>query len=706
MGNSIKNSNTFGPLYRGLPVVFLALFIAVFAAKEYLRYATPQFESTAKIKLADVHEGIPDSKLFKDFDVFASSNKLGAEVELLKSKVLLRKVIAKLPLGITIYRIGGLRKTELYTRAPFLIKAVIHDRRCYDIPFRINIYKDSLVELMTDSGGSVKGSFNHVINIRCASFIIYRNEPLFAENPDLKINDRFQFVVHSENKLISSIADNLDVMSVDKDIAVMRISYKCPVPQKAADVVNTLSAAYITDYIEEKYRSADTTEDFLDKQLKTYSRSLSNSENDIENYRNDHNIINIQQETETDLRKIADLKKQLANVKMNLNAVDSLNNYLRLGKDRFLQLAPNFEEFTDLLSTEMVKKIEELQRDKKDLLLKYTPQNEKVKVVDNKLDDIVNYLQESIRNSENSLRIKYNNLQQSIDDAQKVFVGLPGREKNMGILDRNFGLNDQIYRFLHEKRTEAQIAKAATISFHRIISEGDVPEKPVSPNAIIITILAAILGLAGGIALIYIVHAVKGRVSDQDIINRLSDTQVAAAVPFLKKQSEKARFFKIWVTQLELKDELKTGTVIAISSFDKLEGKAFISAAMANEIGTTDKKYLFVDAGEIADAELLKPSNWKKHIATLRSNYDLVLIKNLPVNEHPSALVIMTNADLNLFLLDSRCTKKSVIPDADLLKEELRLPNMQFVLNRAGYTPSLLTQGILLQKELLKKIGR
>jgi len=706
MKRSIHKSSLLGPLYRGLPIVALTMLGGIFTAKKYFKYATPQYESTAKIKLADPHEGITDSKLYKDVDVFVSTNKLGAEVELLKSKVLVRKAIANLPLTTTIYRVGGIRKTELYTQTPFLVKAEIADDKFYDIPFNISIYRDSLFQLKTSAGLVYKGSFNHPLDIKGASLTIIANDAFLASKTGAKLNDNYQFTIQSQDKLVNSISNDLDIMSVDKDVPVLRISYKCPVPQKAADIVNSLAKAYIRDYIDQKYKSADTTEDFLNSELKTYSGNLTASENNIEDYRNKNNIINIQQETETDLRKIADLKKQLANVKMSMDAADSLYSYMQQGKDRFLKLAPNYEEFTDLLSTEMVKKIEELQRDKEDLLLKYTPANERVKVVDVKLQDIFNYFQESIKNSKGALHIKYNELQKNIDDAQKAFVGLPGKEKNMSILNRDFGLNEEIYRSLHEKRTEAQIAKAATISFHRIISEGEVPTLPVSPNKTILTALATILGMFAGVILIYTVHGMKGRINGPDNISRNSDTPICAMVPFLNKAAQKRLFFKEWIFELELKNMLQDGKVITLSSFDKLEGKSFITNGIYKQAELLEKKILLIDAAATAQGKLEKPTNWNVYIQSFKSKFDVILIKNFALQNNPAGMMVMAVSDLNLFVVDSRRTKATRIDDADLLKTELNLQNFEFILNRAGYIPSLFGQFTAITKWLYKTFKR
>jgi len=371
--------------------------------------------------------------------------------------------------------------------------------------------------------------------------------------------------------------------------------------------------------------------------------------------------------------------------------------YVKNGKQEFLELAPNFEAFTDLLSTELVKKTKELQREKRDLLLRYTPENEKVKVVDDKLEDINKYLEESIKNTESNLRIKYNDLQQNIEDAESVFNGLPTREKNMTILERNFGLNEQIYRFLHEKRTEAQIAKAATISFHRVISEGEIPTKPVSPNVAIIKILSVILGFFAGITIVFGIHVVKGRVTDEETINRLSDIPVIAAIPYCKKEKDIQQYFSRWQLQLELQGRLKKGMMIVVTSFDKEEGKSFI----CNGLYKT-----FLRAGKsacVVNPEGGSPASWKSQCNLLKEQYDILLVNNKAVNEDPAAMIPMTDADLNLFVFDSRRTRKSSVTAAELLRNDIQIPSMYFVLNRAGYIPSLIRQIKDLFSKLFKR---
>jgi uncharacterized protein involved in exopolysaccharide biosynthesis len=62
---------------------------------------------------------------------------------------------------------------------------------------------------------------------------------------------------------------------VDKDVPVIRINYKSNVPEKASLLVNTLAETYIQDYIENKYRAANTTVDFLKNEIGQANNKLS-----------------------------------------------------------------------------------------------------------------------------------------------------------------------------------------------------------------------------------------------------------------------------------------------------------------------------------------------------------------------------------------------------------------------------------------------
>lgn len=701
-----ENIRLLKPLLRGFPIVILAVVGAIMAAQKYLNYVTPMYESTAKLKLADIQEGVPSANLFKDLDVFVSANKIATEIEVLKSSTLIAKAIGELPFDKEIYRKGEVLATELFENSPIAIDGTFVSTKGLDKRYGLQLLsKKEFLFFYPESTKGIKGSIGKPFAIEGGKVLIQLNQPFIAAKKDAQILDHYEFEFLSEQKVMEKINRNLDIVPVDKDVPVIRINLKSNVPQKAALFVNKLAEVYIKDYIESKYKAANVTVNFLKGEIQTSNQKLTASENNIQNYRDQKNIINIRQETETDLRKIAQLKIEQTNLKMSLDAIKDLNQYIANGKNNYLDLAANFEAFTDLLSTEMVKSMKQLQAEKKDLLLTYTPNHEKVKIVDAKLKDLTDYQMESIKNTEKNLQIKYNNLTNDIRESEKVFIGLPEKEKQLTILNREFNLYEKSYNFLNEKRIDAEIAKSAKIAFHKIITPAEVSKTPVSPIRIIIIIVAAVLGLLGSIFMIYMVHFIKAKVNDSTTIEKNSTIPIALTTPYLKTKELIDQNFLKEALQLEIKGIIPPKSIVVVSSYDNAQQHLFHSENLIQAFQNQGRKTLIIDAtGQLknnwdpkhymdfsaSQYQRYTLEHFQNEIQEKIHTYDLVLLHNQAIKDGSMALLFMSLATQNLVVLDSRETAEKTITAIDLLKEEYQLPNVWFVLNKMGYNPSLL----------------
>ena len=703
-----ENLRLLKPLFRGFPIIILVMVLAVLSAKKYLNYVTPMYESTAKLKLADTEEGVPSANLFKDLDVFASANKIATEIEVLKSSKLIGKTLDELPFGKEIYRKGDMLTVELFRNSPITVEGTFQSEKALDKRYGLNVISDNEYQFFyPDSKNGIPGRFGKPMRIKGGTLLIGLNEPYIQSKKDAKIIDTYEFEFLSTQKILAKIDKNLDIVPVDKDVPVIRINMKSNVPEKAALFVNKLAEMYIKDYIESKFRAANTTVDFLKEEINSSNKKLSASENNIQNFRDKKNIVNIRQETETDLRKISQLKIEQTNIKMNLDAIKELNRYIASGKKNYLDLAANFEAFTDLLSTEMVKNMKKLQADKKDLLITYTPEEEKVKIIDAKLKDLIDYQIESIKNTEKSLQTKYDGLSNDINEFEKVFIGLPEKEKELTILNREFNLYETNYNFLNSKRIDAEIARSAKIAFHKIITPAEISQTPVSPIRSIIIVVAAILGMFGSILLIYLVHFAKAKVNDEFTIEKNSTIPIALTTPFIKhKENIKDNFLKEAI-QMELKGMIQNQSILVISSYDKAEDHLFHSKNLANAFLNQGRKVLAIDAtGQLgdkfdttnylnfSDSKYLSytQSVFQNEIQDKMKNFDLCIVHNQSIKEDKLALLFMSLATQNLIVLDSRKTAEKTIIKMELLKDEFQLPNVWFVLNKAGYNPSVFVE--------------
>lgn len=688
------------------------------------------YESTAKLKLADIGDGIPNSNLFKNFDVFASANKIAAEIEVLKSSDLLKKTLSNVNLNIELYRTGSIGSKELYNDSPIEIKILKPSEGMMDKRFQMVISDKHHFRISEAKTTLIEGELNRTFECRGGVFMLATNDKVINQKTNIKIDDNYEFEILSEHKLEDKILKDLDIVAVDKDVPVIRINLKSNVPEKAADFVNTLAQTYIYDYIENKYKAANTTVNFLNEQIKDANTKLTSSENTIESYRNENNIVNIRQETETDLRKLSQLKIQQTNIKMNLEAIEELNRYINQGKDNFLALAPNFEAFTDLLSTEIIKNIKKLQSEKKDLLLTYTSNDEKVKVIDDKINDLTTYLVESIKNTKTNLQIKYDQLTNDINEAEQVFVTVPEKEKKMAIMNRDFNLLESSYNFLNEKKIEAEIAQAAKISFHRVITPAVASSHPISPNRPIIIILAAILGMMFSIAVIYTVHFLKAKVNDISSIERHSDIPVAISTPYVNQNMEPV--FEKNFLQLELKNIISKGKILAFTSFNAGEGTLFnlvnlckivsrnhatvVIADLKNNLDFLKTNYIeekglygtlipgvfYYDIHKYC-SQSISGEIIQNHLNEIQTKADYVFINNEYMSEESRALLVMHYAHQNLFIVDCRKTPLKKTERIQQLKTEFSIQNIHFLVNKVGYNPNVISDINTWIKKLLKK---
>ncbi len=715
------------PYFRGLPLIVLALVVGFFIASKYLSYVTPMYESTTKLKLADISEGIANSNLFKNFDVFSTSNKIAGEIEVLQSQVLLNKVLDDLDFDVVVYRVGKIRSVELYDQSPFIIEKFSLGDQYFDEKFDLKVAQDGSYTVNIPQEGLKKGQIGDTLQLQHGKVVIRRNEVLLANSPYLQVADHYEFEFISRNKLIGLIKKDLDIMSVDKDVAIIKITTKSAVPEKAALLANKIAEIYILDYIESKYKVANVTVNFLDNQIDAVNQKLTNAENKIQDYRNVKNITNIFQENETNLRKISQLKIQQINLKMSLDAIQELEKYIKEGEEQFLSLAPNFEAFTDLLSTEIVKNIKKLQSEKMDLLLVYTAEDERVQIIDDKIEDLKNYLIESITNTRKNLEIKYNNLSADIEKSEQVFKVVPENEKMLAILNREFQIYQQSYNFLNEKKIEAEIAQAAKIAFHRIITPANIPKVPVSPNKPIIKIVAALLGMFFALALIFIVHALKAKVNDKKTIESRSMIPLAAVTPKLTDNKEMFEHFQKLTAQLEIKGLIGDNYCVALSSFRPKEGAPFNCFQFAKALARQGRKVLVIDTEntfQVADATpgevhhhgeflsylSLDDMHYKCYskdkldnlLKSVSKDFQVTLVLNGDMLSQMS-LLMMSLVRANMVVLDARLTPAKKVLEVDLLKEEYQLPNVNFILNRDRYTPSILRELKLLIARLLRR---
>jgi Mrp family chromosome partitioning ATPase len=159
--------------------------------------------------------------------------------------------------------------------------------------------------------------------------------------------------------------------------------------------------------------------------------------------------------------------------------------------------------------------------------------------------------------------------------------------------------------------------------------------------------------------------------------------------------------------ELDFNATLKQHDCISISSMKTFEGKRSVALGMAQSAAELGKKVLYVSMDDralptnnkinsininktVSDWQL--PNVFDALLAKWKSDYDLVFIQNVEFKNNANSLLALRSSDLNLFVLDSRLSKLNYVTEVDDVIQKMNLKNFYYLVNRGGYSPSILSK--------------
>lgn len=726
--NNIQNiKKLLLPYIKGSVVVVFLVIFAVSLTYRALNYVVPKYESTTKIKIENNSEGVSSLNLYKNFDVFSMFNKVKTEEEILKSDELLSLVVGIIDEPVRYFRIGEMRTSEMYTETPFVVESYDITKEFYNKDIAVTFLNDSSYSL-SYSGVAYYGIPGEPLALPDGWLKITLQKHIIEDKGEQALYGNLYFKILSEKAQIGLIKKSINVSSIDKDIPIIRISYKDEVAARTALVVNTVADCYISDYVSNKSLAAEKTVNFISKQLDVVAEDLNQSELALEEFKRKYNVVNTRQETETGLKEISQLQLNLIGLQVESAAMDSV--LVSLENEETLQpISTNFEAFSDLTYTEIINDVNELLAERRKLLLKYQSDNERVVLVEDRIMELKDFLKEGIQKSKQSVHVKILNLQSKIDVLSGQFEDLPEREKKLVILERDFQLNQKIYNFLSEKRIESSIVQAATISFHRIIQRGSVPTKPVSPNKKFLSIIAGFLVVMVSFLFIYLKTNFASRTESREEVEKQSAIPVIGIIPKMKRNANDIlTYFGVLVTELLAKDKIKRQQILTFTSSSRKEGKTFVAQhtahvfaglgwrtllvdynihnkALSNLMDNdavdgllshyTDadklktcvkevaKNLCFLPCGEMnsVDGAFLNPEVLADAVVNMKKDYDVIVV-DTPANTITNeAVMLFKQSDCVVQILRSGRTHTHMISQADLLADTYQLDNLNLLVN-------------------------
>ena len=743
--SEIEIKEVLRPYFRRFYWFIISAAICLILSYLYLKTKTTVYEVSASVLIKDAksNPGSQDFAALRDISGFGKigSNGVENEMELLKSKKMMQKVVQNLHLESTVYQKGKFKNTELYGKTSPIMVQVINekpDTKYYKEPIELKISGNNIT-LSNKELAPLKTTFDKTISLRFANIIITKNKDYVA--PKEATND-FLLNIASETQVTDSFQSNLKAALMNKDVTVIKMTMNYPEVNKAKDILNTLIRVYNNDAIEDKNSESKKTAEFIEERIRIIGNELGEVESRKERFKESNRITDLETEAKLGLQSSAEARGKLLEIDSQLEITNALLGYVN--KQGTSAVLPGNVGLDNASATSNISAYNQLVLEKNRLLENATPQNPLVIDLTKQINSMRNSVVESLAKNRSALQVAKGNY----ETENKTIVGqiskIPSQEKTFREIERQQQIKENLYLLLLQKREETAVSLAVTAPKARVVDEAYVNPIPVAPKGSIVLLMGLMAGMLIPFIVIYLIRLFDDKVKDKKDLDKLSNGKtLLGEIPSLDRGQNElvmandltpmAEAFRIVITNMNfMLPKKEKGKVVYVTSTVKGEGKTFVSVNLALTLASPKHKviiigadirnpqlqrynpsrkgldglteYLYNDDEKIEDiihissfnkycdviysgsippnpADLLSNGRFEILIDQLKLIYEYIIVDTAPLMLVTDTFLNADLADATLYVTRSGFTEKSLLDFANKQINSKRIRNAAFILN-------------------------
>lgn len=725
---------------RFLPLFVLCVALALFGAYAYLRYATPIYSTSATMVISSDQTSGPRNDKFDE--IFGEGKKVNIqrEIEVLKSKAMMARVVQKQNLQFSYAVKGKIRTINIYKHGPFLIESdqLADSNSAFTLKIKV---EDGQHFKVNDVATPIR--FGETFKNVFGSFRLVRR-PGTTLSKDYTIS--YQPLPAAAAEFSRAIMVVPKVSGTD----ILSISMQNTNPNLAADVVNQLMEEY-GDYTKElKNQTSDQTIAFIDNRMEVLGRELDSAQNNLLRYAQDNNLIDADAQTSAYFENLSAADKAINEQQLQLNTAEYIEIYLRDKKNNYGPvIVPSSLGLNDPTLNELVNAYNTMQIERQQLLDGNVPVgNPTVVEASAQIEKLRVSLLENLSNIKNSMRKTIASLRQSGGAAESQLKVMPYKLK--GYLERKKQVENKqtLYNVLQEKREQTAISRAANVANSQIVEKAYVSYRPIKPNRRSIQLMAILIGLAIPALFVFVSEMLNDKVTTRYDVEKITSAPILGEIGHSYSEtvmlvgktnrSMVAEQFRIIRSNLQYVVGKAEKFVLLITSSYSGEGKSFISTNVGGVLALAGRKTIILEfdirkpklisglnmpkgpgitnflIGKTALPDLIKPVPGQENLYVLpcgpippnpselllddktdelfdwlKKEFDVVVIDTAPVGMVSDAQTLSKYADATLYIVRQGHTFKKQITLIEEFYQFKKLPKVSVVINdvkmKAGY---------------------
>ncbi len=745
----------------------IGIILALVAGYIYNRYTPNVYQSSASVFIKEDKMGIDPTSMMTGL-TFKSNINIDNEIGILKSYSLRERTINELEFfNVSYYVKGRVASRELYKSSPFNVELDYDTPQTVGNRYEITFLDKESYLLKSKEGGYGVYDYNKNENVGYMAMPDYEGVYRFGEwvdngynkfriilnsnyNPttDKEDNARYSFIVKSRMALIAEMS-NLSIVQSTKSSSILNLTIQGYNKQKITDYLNQLLEEYMERSLELKNLVSENTVIFIDEQLIGIQDSLNKAEVDLQVFREGNDFMDLEAQSIETYNRLKDIEKHKSELEINIKYYQNLQRYITKNIDDLNALiVPSAMGIQDQMLNKLVLELVALSSEKSKLMAISKEKNPMVQNVDEQIIQTKKLLLENISNMISNTRMTILELSNQIKSYEEQIKQLPTTQRAYLGYERKFALNDELYKFLMQKRAEAQIVMASNSPDNSIIDEARVSRtRKVAPISMTVYLVCLVFGCGIPAAFIFLKEIFNTKILERSDIEKISKYPIIGQIPYISpKDSQSSQTFVIDSpkspvseafrsirTNIEYIVQGKEKCIFSVIADSPGIGKTYISINMASiyamygkktvligmdlrkprlyqEFGISNKigasSYLagkasiddiiqpsgklptldIITAGPIPPnpAELIASDKCAQLFAELKERYDYIIIDTPPLLWVTDALLLMKHVDTSLYVVRQSVTNKKAF---NIVVNDLaqRNYNVSLVVNGINY---------------------